>query len=376
MFAKTKGFMLPKKNPKWNPLHLERKGILTPKPNLTPREGVRPQLPVRQEFQFSTPFLIDFGEEYREFYKKLSKAGRAERIPIKEQVCLDCALDFCFHKRAPGDSPTRHRGYTLATPSEMIVYMYVQYYVGLNRQVPDITLIFSGPKINHFFTEILPEILADKTVNPDFLEKSYEEMVSLLTYFEEQQHLAPTAAQQIRDDMWSLENIQRKFADNLQKAQAISYDPSWVDANTYIAPREYEKRMIKETNNPRYAISQFEYELAEGIRCNIASNMCRNGPQFIHHKHRILETCLLYASYTYSIGRVLVRTKGFFSQLDRHWPHVFQIWGGLDFFEKNTGFLFPQDTVEFVYDIVRTFLKKSCKGCNYRCLHKFVTPSM
>ena len=51
--------------------------------------------------------------------------GRAERILIKEQVCLDCALDFFFHKRDPGDSPTRHRGYTLATPSEMIVYMYV-----------------------------------------------------------------------------------------------------------------------------------------------------------------------------------------------------------------------------------------------------------
>jgi hypothetical protein len=121
-------------------------------------------------------------------------------------------------------------------------------------------------------------------------------------------------------------------------------------------------------------LSKFEYDLAESIRKSVASIAIKNGLQIVHHKDRILEISVSYASYAYWEASEILKQHLSMSRLGEIWPHFIQRWGGLDFFAKNSVHLFPEDTMQTMFDITANFLKKSCKRCDYRCLRKFIRP--
>lgn len=376
---------MPKKNPKHNPARLERmerrRGsaqiVKSGSAGVIKKIANAPRSP-RESLTISSPFHFDpAAEERRQEYIALLGKRNVLYAKGRKLVCLDCELDFFFGKRERGQPHGDHAGYTHASYYEKFLYLFVQVNMGVNRYLPDIKDIFTGEKIQQFLTEILPAILGDSPASPPEVETIRAEFVDLIAYFEERGQLTADQAADVWEHVGSEETVRERFAKSCQQAQVLSFDPAWFDESVPVPPDEYQRRLQVETHNPTLSpLSSFEYELAEGIRTYVTVNGRNNGLDSVHHKDRILEICVLFARYTYLLAKQAAAAGFPPYKIEHVWPGALQVWGGTDFFAKNSVHLFPQDTIECIWDTCRRFLKNNCKNCNYHCLRVYVPPAV
>ena len=246
--------------------------------------------------------------------------------------------------------------------------------------VYSVSYYFSALKINQFLTEFLPtHILSDSVINDDFLFQIYETFQHLIQEFMNLEYISTNDGNSILSGIINFNEIREKYWQKNAEEKTKFYNNEndwkiWMEPAIAIPPYEYELR-LKNVLQIDGELSKLEWELAEAIRFNFASNFKKDSKFIIHNPSHFLEICIIFADYTDEIIQEMNKRHIPFTALPEIWPLMINIWGGSSFFWKNSILFFPRDTIEIIFETISDFIFGECKKCNFKCLHHFV-PAM